>query len=184
MKALTFIISTLVGLYQLVVLMRLLMQVNRADFRNPIGRAIMQLTDPIILPLRRLLPPLGRIDSASVVAVLLVTVAKIWVLHLLGAGMQAPLWLYSLVPHWLAADVLFDTIDLVLRTYLYSLFLLAILSFVAAANYSPAQSILASICNPVLNPIRRRIPAIGGLDLSPMWAMIAIQALLILLSSR
>ena len=76
--------------------------------------------------------------------------------------------------------MLFGIIDLVLKTYLYSMILNAILSFVAPGNYSPAQSMLASICDPVLNPIRKYIPSIAGLDLSPLWACIAIQALLII----
>jgi YggT family protein len=68
----------------------------------------------------------------------------------------------------------------VLTTYLFAIILNAILSFVAPENYSPAQSLLNSICEPVLRPIRRLIPSVAGLDLSPLWACIAIQALLIL----
>jgi YggT family protein len=174
MRAIYYIVDTLVGLYQVVLLFRLLMQLTRADFRNPVARAIVQLTDPLILPLRRVLPPLRRIDSASVVAILLVAVAKVWLLQLLlGIGLPGA--------EVLARRVLLDIVDLVLKTYLYSLFLHAILSFFAQGNHSPAQSILASICNPVLNPIRRIIPSIAGLDLSPLWAMIAIQALLIII---
>jgi YggT family protein len=170
MRALYFIIDTLISLYQVVVLLRLLMQLTRADFRNPVARAIVQLTDPLVLPLRRVLPPVRRIDSASVVAVLLVSLLKVWVLQAL---------LIHAVPgvQSLLRGTLFDIIDVVLRTYLYSMILHAILSFVAPGNYSPAQSILASICNPVLNPIRKYIPSVAGLDLSPLLACIAIQAL-------
>ncbi len=173
MRALYFIIDTLIGMYQLVLLLRLLMQLTRADFRNPIARGIVQLTNPLVLPLRRVLPPLRRIDSASVVAVLLVALFKVWVLQVL---------LIHGVPslQTLLRGTLLDSIDVVLRTYLYSMILNAILSFVAPGNYSPAQSILASICNPLLNPIRKYIPSIAGLDLSPFWACIAIQALRIL----
>jgi YggT family protein len=174
MRALYFIIDTLIGLYQLVLLLRLLMQLTRADFRNPVARAIVQLTDPLILPLRRVLPPLRRIDSASVVAILLVALFKVWVLQVLLLGNAAP-GLSTLL-----LGTLFDIIDLVLRTYLYCLIINAILSLVSPGNHSPAQSLLASICNPVLNPIRRYIPSVAGLDLSPLWACIAIQALLII----
>lgn len=174
MSALIFIVDILFFLYQLVLLMRLLMQLTRADFRNPLARAVVQVTDPLILPLRRVLPSVRRIDSASVVAVLLVTVLKVWILQaILGNTTPDPVSLLRITVR--------DIIDLVLRTYLYLLFLHALLSFFAAGNYSPAHSILASICNPVLNPIRKLIPPIAGLDLSPLWAMIAIQALIILL---
>ena len=174
MRALYYIVDTLVGLYQIVLLLRLLMQLTRADFRNPVGRAIVQLSDPLILPLRRVLPPVQKVDSASVVAILVVTIAKIWLLQLLFRyGLPSLLTLARLVPR--------DIVDLVLRTYLYSMILHAILSFVSQGNYSPAQSILASICNPVLTPIRKLIPPIAGYDLSPLWAVIAIQALRILI---
>ena len=172
MQAIYFIVDTLIGLYQLLLLLRLLMQLTRADFRNPIGRGIVQITDPVILPLRRILPPVGKIDSASVLAIIVVAALKVWLLRLLmGFGLPGPL----VMVHAVAIDLL----RLVLRTYLISIVLNAILSFVAPGNYSPAQSVLASICNPVLNPIRRVIPPIAGLDLSPLWACIAIQALLI-----
>jgi YggT family protein len=175
MQALYFIVDTLLGLYQMVVLLRLLMQLTRADFRNPVARAIVQVTDPLILPLRRVLPPMQRVDTASVVAVLLVTVIKVYLLQLLfGLGLPGAAVL--------AIRVLRDIVDLILKTYLYSLILHAILSFAAQGGYSPAQSILASICEPVLRPIRRHLPSIAGLDLSPLWACIAIQALRILIA--
>jgi len=172
MQAIYFIVDTLIGLYQVLLLLRLLMQLTRADFRNPIGRGIVQLTDPLILPLRKIFPPVGKIDSASVLAIIVVSALKALLLRLLmGFGLPGPLVMVNAVA--------IDLLRLVLRTYLISIILNAILSFVAPGNYSPAQSVLASICNPVLNPIRRVIPAIAGLDLSPLWACIAIQALLI-----
>jgi YggT family protein len=174
LRALHYIIDTLVTLYQAVLLLRLLMQLTRADFRNPIARAIVQITDPLILPLRRILPPMGKIDSASIAAVLLISILKIWVLSLLvGFGVFSP--------QILLRGVALDLIRLVLKTYLFSIILNAILSFVAPGNYSPAQSLLASICNPVLNPVRRYIPAVAGFDLSSLWVLIAIQALLLVI---
>jgi len=173
MQAIYFIVDTLIGLYQVLLLLRLLMQLTRADFRNPIGRGIVQLTDPLILPLRKIFPPVGKIDSASVLAIIVVSALKALLLRLLmGFGLPGPLVMVN--------TVAIDLLRLVLRTYLISIILNAILSFVAPGNYSPAQSVLASICNPVLNPIRRMIPPIAGLDLSPLWACIAIQALLII----
>jgi YggT family protein len=174
MLAIHYIIDTLVSLYQVVLLLRLLMQLTRADFRNPIARAVVQLTDPVILPLRRILPPIGKTDSASIVAILIVSALKVWVLHLLlGFGLPRP--------EVLLYGIALDLIRLVLKTYFFSIILNALLSFVAPGSYSPAQSVLASICNPVLNPVRRYIPSVAGLDLSPLWVCIAIQALLIII---
>jgi YggT family protein len=174
MQALHFIFDTLATLYQAVLLLRLLMQLTRADFRNPIARGIVQLTDPLIRPLRRVLPPIRRIDTASVVAIVAFAALKLWILQLLfGYGVPST--------STLLFATLLDIISLVLKTYFFSIILNAILSFVAPGNYSPAQSLLASICDPVLNPIRRVIPSVAGLDLSPLWACIAIQALLLIL---
>lgn len=173
--ALRYVLDILLTLYAAVLLLRLLLQLVRADFRNPLARAIVQLTNPVVLPLRKVLPPIGKIDTASLVAVVLCTLLKLWLLFAL-AGVVAP------PPGRLLAVTVLDVLSLVLGTYLFSIVLNAILSFVAPGNYSPAQALLASICNPVLNPIRRVIPPLGGLDLSPLWACIAIQALRIILS--
>jgi YggT family protein len=174
-SALYFIVEMLVSLYQIVLLLRLLMQLVRADFRNPVGRAIVKLTDGLILPLRRMLPPVRRIDTASVAAIVLVSIAKICLLQLISISMVPGAAVIAIL-------VLRDIVDLVLRTFLYSLILHAILSYVAQGNYSPAQSLLASICNPVLKPFRKYIPSVAGLDLSPLWACIAIQALRIIIA--
>ena len=170
-----YVLHTLATLYQAVLLLRLLLQLARGDFRNPITRAIVQLTNPLIMPLRRVLPPAGKVDTASVAALVLFALAKLLILDLIfGNGIPAPLAL-------LVATAL-DLANLLLKTWLISILINALLSFIAPGNYSPAQSLLASICDPVLNPIRRRIPSISGIDLSPLWACIAIQALLIILS--
>jgi YggT family protein len=174
MVAIRFLLDILGTLYCAVLLLRLLMQLTRADFRNPIGHAVMQITNPLVMPLRKLLPPVGKVDSATVAALFLCTLLKLWILSLLlGIVQPGALLMLRLT--------LFDVIGLVLKTYMFSIFLNAILSFVAPGNYSPAQSLLASICDPVLNPIRRTLPSIAGLDLSALWALIAIQALLLLL---
>jgi YggT family protein len=174
MSAIHFVVTSLLWLYQVVLLLRLLMQLVRADFRNPLARAIVQLTNPLILPLRKILPPVRRIDTASVVAILAVTAVKVLVGQLL-------LFSSLSTPELLLRELLIETLDLVLATYLFVIFLNAILSFLAPENYSPAQSLLNSICEPVLRPIRRHIPSVAGLDLSPLWALIAIQALRILI---
>ena len=174
MQALIFIVDTLIGLYLLVLLLRLLLQLTRADFRNPVARALVQVTNPVIVPLRRLLPPVGRIDTASVVAILVVATMRILANQaLLGLGVPSPADL--------AGDLLASLLRLVLHTYFYAIFLYALLSLVAPGAGSPAQSLLHSLGEPVLRPIRRTIPPLGGLDLSPLWAGIAIQDLLLLL---
>jgi YggT family protein len=174
MQALVYIVQTLFGLYQAVLLLRLLLQLGRADFRNPLAQAIVKLTDPVIRPLRRALPAMGRIDTASVVAILLAIAVEIAVVRLLIGGVMPGSGL-------LLRDLFTYVIELVLKTYLVCIILYAVLSFAAPDHRMPAQALLASVCEPLLAPVRRRIPSIAGLDLSPLWVCIAIQALLILL---
>ena len=174
MSAIAFIIETLLSLALFVVLARLLLQWTRADFRNPLCQAVVKLTNPLILPLRRVLPPVGKVDTASVVAVLLVAtidVACIFLLH--GLEFPGPV-------AWIR-PVLTEIARTLLWTYFYAIFLYALLSLIAPGGYSPLQSVLTTVSEPVLRPIRRLIPAVAGLDLSPLWAIIAIQAILILI---
>jgi YggT family protein len=174
MSAVNYIVETLLSLALFVVLARLLLQLTRADFRNPLAQAVVQLTNPLIVPLRRVLPPIGKVDTASVVAVILVAGIEVAVLAALrGAGL--PDWLA-----WLDAIAL-EIAHTLLWTYCYAILVYWLLSFIAPGGYSPLQSVLTSLCEPVLRPIRRIIPPIAGLDFSPLWATIAIQALLILI---
>ena len=174
MSALIFIIETLLSLALFVVLARLLLQLTRADFRNPICQAVVRLTNPLILPLRRVLPPIGKIDTASVVAVILVAVVEVAILFAIrGQTDVAPIYWVQYAAFAIARTLLW--------TYFYAIILYALLSMVAPGGYSPLQSVLATICEPVLRPFRRVIPPVAGIDLSPLWACILIQAILILI---
>ena len=174
MSALIYIIETLLELALFVVLARLLLQLARADFRNPICQAIVRLTNPLIMPLRRVLPPIGKVDTASVVAVILLAVLQVAATFAFEGIIRASPWF------WVHAVAL-DIVRMGLWTYFYAIILYALLSLVAPGGYSPLQSLLATLCEPVLRPFRRLIPAIAGIDLSPLWVCILIQALLILL---
>jgi YggT family protein len=174
MTALFFIVDTLLSLVLFVVLARLLLQWARADFRNPIAQAVVRLTNPVILPLRRLLPPVGKIDTASVVAVVLVAIIKFEVLYALTHYGTPGL---ELSVQSIALELLMG----LLSTYFWAIILYALLSLIAPGGYSPLQSVLASVCEPVLRPFRRLIPPIAGIDFSPLWTIIIIKAVLLLL---
>lgn len=174
LQVLTFLVDTFFSLLFLVFLLRLLLQWARADFRNPLTQAVVKLSNWLIMPLRRALPPVGRIDTASVIAVLLIALARIAALSLVvGAGIPDLLT-------WLRLAGL-EIIEKVLWLYFWAIFVYALLGMIAPGAYSPVLSVLQSICEPVLRPIRRTIPSVAGLDLSPLWAGILIQVFLILL---
>jgi YggT family protein len=175
MSALIFIVDTLLSLALFVALLRLFLQWTRADFRNPISQAVVRITNPLVMPLRRILPPIAKLDTASVVTVVIVALADVGILSRLH-GYEMPTILL-----WLR-EAAIEIVRVSLWTYFYAIFIYALLSLIAPGGYSPVQSLLSSLCEPVLRPIRRVIKPIGGLDLSPLWACIAIQALLILLA--
>jgi YggT family protein len=170
MNLLAIIIGELLSLALFVVLLRLLLQLVRADFRNPICQAIVRLTNPIIIPLRRILPPIRKLDTATVVAVLIIA----FILVAVGFAFQAfpldgVLWI---------VQALLTVAYAILWVYFWSIIVYALLSLVAPGGYSPLQAVLASLCEPVLAPFRRIIPGIAGIDLSPLWACLAIQVIL------
>ncbi len=171
--AVFFIIQTLFELYILCFLLRLVLQITRADFHNPLSQFIVRVTSPVVAPLRRVVPSVRGLDTATLVVFLALEAVATWLLAWnagisLGAG---PMILLTLL----------RSIYTVVRMYMFAILIYAILSFVNPGTYNPLSSVLASICEPLLRPFRRIIPSIGGLDLSPLFVIIALQALLIAL---
>jgi len=171
-----YIIDPLLALALFMFIARLLLQLTRADFRNPLCQAVVKLTNPLILPLRRILPPLGKIDTASVVAVVAVAGVRVAAHTLNDGALAAPAAVHSILQWLIAIGV--EIVLMVLWTYFYAIILYALLSMIAPGGYSPLQGVLATLCEPVLQPIRRAIPSVAGLDLSPLWAGIIIQVLI------
>jgi YggT family protein len=177
MDALIFIVRTILQVLLVTVfLLRVLFPLVRADSRNQLSQAVIRLTNPLVLPLRRVLPPMRKIDTASIVALLIVQAAATAILWLLGAYP----WVYNGVQF--TVEVVRSLAATVLQFYTFALFLFILLSWVAPGAYSPAAGLLASICEPLLRPVRRVIPPIAGLDLSALFLIIALQALYILIS--
>jgi len=173
-NALVFIFRTLLDLYIITFLLRLVLQWVRADFRNPLSQFIVRVTNPLVIPLRRLLPPIGRIDTATVLVLLALELAATAILvnvACVGAPGIGQLFVLAVL----------RIIQLVLRFYLFVVLIYVILSWVNPGGYNPATALLAAIAEPALRPLRRLIPPIGGLDLSPLFLLIGIQAVTMLL---
>jgi YggT family protein len=174
MEAIRYIFDTLLWLLTLAFVLRLLLQLVRADFRDPMADAVVRVTNWLVMPLRRVLPPMGKIDTATVVSVLVVAAARTaTVLMFSGSGLADPLVFLRVT--------IVGLIDLILRIYLFAMLLYWLTSFVSPGGYSPGVRLLAQLCEPVLKPVRRVIPPIGQIDFSFLWVSIAIGALLILL---
>jgi YggT family protein len=173
MAALVFILHTLFNLLVAVFLLRIAMPLVRVDFRNPIGQAVLQVTNPLVMPLRRLLPPAGRVDVASIAALLLVQLAGTTLIRLAtGAG---------LAPVPLVVGALVGLTRTILQLYFWLVLFHVLASWVAPGQYGPGIQLLHRLCEPLLRPVRRVIPPLGAFDLSPMFVLIGLQALQLLL---
>jgi YggT family protein len=174
MEAIRYIVDTLLWLLTLAFLLRLLFQWVRANFRDPMADAIVRMTNWLILPLRRVLPPIGKVDTATVVSVLAIASLRTFaVLALAGQGVGDLLLFLRIT--------LVDLAEMVLKVYLFAMLLYALTSFVSPGGYAPGVRLLSQLCEPILKPVRRIIPPIGQIDFSVLWVSIAIGALLVLL---
>ncbi len=162
-----FLIDTLVSLYILAVVLRFLLQWTRADFYNPVSQFLVKITHPPLKFLRRVVPSIGKIDTSSIVlALALQMIADFSILMLKGVVVSIP-----------ALVVLSFTqlVSLLINVFIFAVFARAILSWFDSGNYNSASSLLHSLTEPVLNMCRKVIPDLGGMDLSPLIALVALQ---------
>lgn len=168
-----FLIDTLFNLYLMVVLLRLWLQYVRADFYNPFSQFVVKATQPVVAPLRRVIPALGKLDTATLILALVVAVAKIAIISTL----------FSNGPFNPLAVLIIGSITLLkqfLSLVFWMLILRAILSWVSQGG-NPFELVIAQLTEPLLAPIRKVIPPLGGLDLSVLIAIIALQFIQLLL---
>lgn len=166
MTAVVFLIQTLFGFYILAVMLRFLLQWVRADFYNPLVQFLVRITNPPLLPLRRIIPGYRGLDLASVVlAFVLQTVEMLLIILLLGqpVGVGGLLMLAVL-----------ELLKLLINIYLWGVIIQAVLSWFNPDPYHPAARVLAQLTAPVLKPARRLLPPISGVDLSPMLVVVAL----------
>ncbi|MCW9025287.1 MAG: YggT family protein [Gammaproteobacteria bacterium] len=168
-----FLIQTLFGLYMLIIMLRMILQWARADFYNPLSQFIVKATNPPLKPLRRLIPSIAGVDTASIVLLLLLKIIELLLLGLLP-GQAIPG-----IPGLLALSVV-ELFSLLVNIFLFSIFIQAILSWVGGANYNPVGALLHQVTAPVLRPFRNLIPPMSGMDLSPLAAIIAIYLVILL----
>jgi YggT family protein len=166
-----FLLDVASGLLCGAFLLRLYMQYQRTPFRNPIGRFVFALTDWAVLPLRKVLPAIGRLDTSSLVAAYLVQLLRFALLWLMagwgpGAGV-------------LPIVAFFALLKLALTALMVLVIINAILSWVRAD--SPIVDVIERLCAPLLRPFRRMIPLVGGIDLSPLALIVVLQILAIVL---
>jgi YggT family protein len=171
--ALVYLVSTLADLYIAAIMLRVLLQFVGADFYNPLSQFLVKITNPVVIPARRIVPPIGKLDTAAVVVMLLLELAQLAIIALLGAvdfGLQ-----------FLLLFALRKLLLTLLMTYFVLIIARVIISWIAAQSYHPIIPLVYQLTEPVLRPISRLLPPIGGIDLSPLFALIALRFLMLLL---
>lgn len=156
----TFLIGTVFSLYIMLVMLRFLLAWVRADFYNPISQAIVKLTNPPLVLLRRIVPPVGRVDAAALVLMLVLQICELWLIIMIG-GLSAKFALVVLV-------AIVKLLKLALYIYIGSIFIQVIISWISPGTYNPIAALTASLTDPLMRPLRRVIPPAGVIDFTPM----------------
>ena len=162
-------INLVFGLYLLLVLLRFLFQLVRADFYNPISQFILKATNPMLMPIRRVVPGIGGIDTSSLILALVVQTIGAVLTILIAGGAIDPVRLLM----WSVLLIL----NLILQIYFFSLIIMVIVSWIAPQSQNPAIALIHQLLAPVTNPIRKMLPDMGGIDISPIFLFFAIMVL-------
>ena len=171
--ALVFVSNTLLGVYTGAVLLRFLMQQVRADFYNPLAQAVMKLTNPLLLPLRRVIRPWNRIDLASLVLILLLQLVNVLLVTFLANLTDYNL---SYTPGYLLMWTFIKLVYILLNLYFFSILTEVVLSWFGQGR-SPLDGMLRPLNAPLLGPVRRLLPPLGGLDFSPLVVLLLLQVI-------
>ncbi len=185
LNAIGFILGILFNLYATVVAVRFVMQTVRADYYNPLAQGVVRITDPLLIPLRRVIPSIKRYDTASLVLCFGILLLKLLIFKLLSLGYVPALGqsiLVSAAP--IAKLVILAVLDLIhqlFNVFIFALIIQAVLSWIPGAAGNPVHSLVSSISEPVLRPLRKLLPPMGGLDLTVFFTIIGLFALRIFL---
>ncbi|MGR8946568.1 MAG: YggT family protein [Gammaproteobacteria bacterium] len=168
-----FLIDFVFGLYILAVVLRFLLQFVRADFYNPLAQAIVTITNPPLRPLRRAIPAFKSIDTSSVVLMLALQMIATLLIFLIQGFSVNPLGLIVIAIGELSGKVVY--------VFIFAIFIQVIASWIAPGTYNPVLALVDSLTAPIMRPMRRLIPPLGGLDLSPMIAILFLYLTLMLI---
>jgi len=170
---LEFLITTLFSLYILAVMLRFLLGAVSADFYNPVSQFLVRITNPVLAPMRRIIPSVGKYDTSALLLMLLLQIVSLVLMVLLRGSSVS-----------IMALLLFAVAELVLlliNIFIFSILVQVVLSWINPGTYTPVGALLQSLTNPILAPIQRIIPPVSGIDLSPLFALIGLQVLKMLI---
>ncbi len=168
------LVSAVAGFFLFIIVLRFLMQAVRADFYNPISQFIFKATNPLLLPVRKLIPGFGGYDIAALVVIVAVEILTICLIMLMAGY---PL---SITP--IVVWALLGSVGLFLKLYQWGIIIMIAASWLAPHSTNPALVLLRQIIEPIMKPVRKVLPDMGGIDLSPMVVILGILSLLIILN--
>jgi len=166
---LEFLLTTLITLYIIAVMLRFLFGVVRADFYNPVSQFLVRITNPLLVPLRKIIPSYHQYDLSAVALMLVLQIISLYLTLFLREMLIAP----HLVILLAIAKLLTQAIDV----FIFAIIVQVILSWVNPGTSSPITSLLYSLTTPVMRPFQRMIPPVSGMDLSPLFALLALHVL-------
>lgn len=170
-----FLIEAVFSLYIGAVVIRLLLGFTRASFNNPFSQFLVKITNPALIPLRRFLPSFGSIDTSAVVLAYALTWIKVSLLFLLSKGaIMFPETLFFAVG---------ELVKTIIWIYIIALLIQAVTSWIGNTQGNPIIPLVNSLTNPILRPIRKVVPLIGMMDLSPLVAILGLNILLIIVNN-
>lgn len=173
----SFLITVVIDFYLTILLLRFMLQWLSADYYNPISQFTIKLTDPVVKPMRKIIPNVAGYDLPSILLLFIIAIVEnglVFWLHYGSAPYILGLILYAVV-HLLQLGV---------NLLFYAIIIRAILSWVNPQNYNPGIAIIALITEPLLAPIRRKLPSVAGIDLSPLLLLIVLQMINLVIISR
>ncbi len=172
-SAAEFLIRTLFDIVILIVMLRFLLQLVRADFYNPLSQFVVRASNPILVPLRRIVPGLGGIDFSAILLMLVLKLAELALITMVVRGLGPTIGQLLIIS-------IADLIQLAVYVFIFAIIIQVVLSWIAPGTYNPVVSLVHSLTEPLLAPARRIIPPFSGIDLSPLVVLIALQLILIL----
>jgi YggT family protein len=172
-NAIVFLLQTVFDLYLVAVILRFLLQVCRADFYNPVSQFLVKVTNPPLIPLRRMIPGFMGIDIAALVLMLTLKLISMFLIYLIqGVALGIPALLVLSFA---------GLLNLLINVYFFTILIQVVVSWINPGSYNPALSLLYAINEPMLGRARKLIPPVSGFDLSPIVVIIGLQLISMLL---
>jgi YggT family protein len=171
---LIFIISTVLHMYAFALALRFVFQWVKADFYNPVSQFIVKITSPVVNPVRRFIPGYKDLDTSTLLICYLVLALSQAIVQTLSG--------YQMTAMTVTIMALTELVSMILDVFFYGILIQVIISWVNPHGHNPVNSLLYSVTAPVLRPVQKFIPPLGGMDISPIFAMIGLKVIEMLIN--